>query len=47
MSAHEPLILTTRRHGSWCTCWCGWKSTAWTSTVGAHLAFGQHLLESR
>lgn len=41
---HHPLLLWTGRHGCWCECSCGWLSRRWTSVVGAHLQFGQHLI---
>lgn len=44
---HHPRLLRTSRHGCWCECSCGWLSNLWTTTVGAHLAFGQHLLADR
>jgi hypothetical protein len=48
MGAHEPLLYWTARHGSWASCTCGrWKSRTWTSVSGAHLEFGQHLLDDR
>lgn len=45
MSLHEPLLFWSR-YGAWACCPCGWTSDGqrWTTTVGAHLAFGRHLL---
>lgn len=44
---HHPTLMSTGRDGCWCTCLCGWTSDLWTTTTGAHLAFGQHLQEAR
>jgi len=45
-SHHHPWLYATRRHGCWGECQCGgWRSRTWTSVVGVHLEFGQHLLE--
>lgn len=42
---HEPALFSSRRHGCWATCECGrWHSKRWTTTIGAHLEFGEHLL---
>lgn len=41
---HHPTLCSTGRHGCWSTCSCGWASRLWTSVVGAHLAFGRHLV---
>jgi len=40
---HHPLLL---RGGSafWCHCSCGWRSGLHRTVVGAHLAFGRHLV---
>lgn len=40
---HHPILYTCRT-GSWSTCLCGWKSTTQTTVIGAHLAFGGHLV---
>lgn len=40
---HHPTLYTTGRTGCWATCVCGWKSITFTKTIGAHLAFGDHL----
>lgn len=45
--AHHPTLMTTSRNGSWATCICGWRSAVVSTTTGAHLAFGQYLLEAR
>lgn len=42
---HHLLLYWTRRAGCWSSCTCGWLSGRWTTTVGAHLEFGTHLLE--
>lgn len=44
MVIHHPTLYRTRRHGCWASCCCGWTSRRWTSTVGAHLEFGTHLV---
>jgi hypothetical protein len=42
---HHPEILSAGRHGAWCNCSCGWRSGLYMAVAGAHLAFGQHLIE--
>jgi hypothetical protein len=43
---HRPYLLFAGRHGSWCECTCGeWRSRIYTSVTGAHLEFGQHLVD--
>lgn len=44
---HHPTLYGTGRHGCWSTCACGWKSALWTTTAGAHLEFGRHLIDLR
>lgn len=46
MSQHHPHLCTTGRHGSWCSCPCGWSSGTYGTVTGAHLAFGRHLLDA-
>lgn len=41
---HHPTLYRTRCHGCWAGCSCSWTSRTWTSTTGAHLDFGQHLI---
>lgn len=41
MSVH--LTLTSSRQGCYAHCSCGWRSTAYTTVTGAHVAFGEHL----
>jgi hypothetical protein len=42
---HHPALYCTGRHGCWASCCCGWAGRSrWTSVVGAHLEFGQHLI---
>ena len=43
--SHHPTFYSGGRHGCWAICACGWKSRTWTTTVGAHLEFGKHLIE--
>jgi hypothetical protein len=44
-SHHEPSLYSSRRYGCWATCECGrWHSKRWTTTIGAHIEFGDHLL---
>lgn len=45
MNCH-PTLYRAGRHGCWASCCCGWLSRTWTSVTGAHLEFGQHLIES-
>lgn len=40
---HHPTLFTSGRHGCWAYCRCGWRGSLWTTVVGAHLDFGQHL----
>lgn len=42
-ACHHPHLYSTGRHGCWCVCICGWTSDTYTTTTGAHLAFGEHL----
>ncbi|MCW2899962.1 MAG: hypothetical protein JWO67_2227 [Streptosporangiaceae bacterium] len=42
---HHPNLMSAGRHGSWCSCPCGWSSGTYGTTTGAHLAFGRHLLD--
>lgn len=42
---HHPTLHATR-FGCWADCACGWRSRAYTTAGGAHLAFGQHLLDA-
>jgi hypothetical protein len=45
---HHPAIYRARRYGTWGQCACGWISAhTYTTVTGAHLAFGQHLLDTR
>jgi hypothetical protein len=41
---HHAHLLSAARYGSWCTCPCGWSSGIHGTSVGAHLAFGRHLV---
>jgi hypothetical protein len=41
---HHPNLYSTGRNGCWATCACGWSSETYGTVVGAHLAFGRHLL---
>ena len=41
--SHHPTLYRTGRHGCWALCICGWQSRLYTTTTGAHIAFGQHL----
>ena len=43
---HDPALYSTGRHGCWADCTCGWKSGLYTTTTGAHRAFGEHLTAS-
>lgn len=43
---HHPTLHLTGRHGCWITCSCGWPSGLWRTGHGAHLAYGQHLVEA-
>lgn len=43
---HHPTLLSTGSHGCWSTCSCGWNSALWTTTTGAHLEFGRHMVDS-
>jgi hypothetical protein len=46
VSGHHPELYATGRHGCWGACACGgWSSRRWSSVVGVHLEFGQHLLD--
>lgn len=47
---HHPTLYSTARYGCWSACSCGWLSSHSTpggfrTVVGAHLAFGVHLVE--
>lgn len=44
---HHPALYSTARHGCWATCACRWESRRWTTTTGAHLEFGRHLIDPR
>lgn len=41
---HHPTLCSTGRHGCWSYCSCGWESGTYRTVIGAHLAFGQHLV---
>lgn len=43
---HHLTLYSTGRHGSWATCSCGWKSRTFVGNEGAHLAFGEHLVQA-
>jgi hypothetical protein len=43
---HHLTLYWTRRHGCWSGCACAWKSGTYTTTTGAHLAFGRHLVKA-
>lgn len=43
-ATHHPTLYSTGRFGCWGLCRCGWKSDVYTTVVGVHLAFGQHLI---
>jgi hypothetical protein len=43
---HHPILCRTSRDGCWAYCTCGWISGTWTSTVGAHVDFGRHLVDT-
>lgn len=43
--SHHLTLYSAGRHGCWATCSCrAWSSGLWTTVVGAHLAFGRHLI---
>lgn len=42
---HDPILASTGGHGCWTTCSCGWTSRRFVNVHGAHLAFGDHLIE--
>jgi hypothetical protein len=44
---HHPQLYATSRYGCWCICDCGWRSGRYVATVGAHMAFGRHLIDER
>ena len=44
---HHPTLYSAGRHGCWACCLCGWKSDLYTTTSGAHLAFGEHIAGGR
>lgn len=41
---HHLTLYATRLFGCWSSCSCGWGSGNCTTKVGAHLAFGRHLV---
>lgn len=43
---HHLTLYWTRLHGSWSSCSCGWGSGNYTTKIGAHLAFGRHLVNT-
>lgn len=43
---HHPGLYAAGRNGCWSCCSCGWASRLYTTVSGAHLAFGQHLIEA-
>lgn len=46
-TVHHPSLYRSRRYGTWCVCTCTWQSRHYTTTSGAHLEYGQHLLATR
>jgi hypothetical protein len=45
-SPHHPELYRAAQLGAWAWCRCGWRSHwSYTTVTGAHLAFGEHLLE--
>jgi hypothetical protein len=43
---HHAHLMSSGRHGSWCSCPCGWSSGTYGTVVAAHLAFGRHLVSA-
>lgn len=47
LNRHHPELYHARQLGAWVWCCCGWRSRwSYTTVTGAHLAFGEHLLEA-